>query len=134
MIEKNLATKALLLRLSSEGAAGVLQLSKDARIGPSTQTRLLREMEDEGLVRPTEIRSRRPGRPKTKIAVTQLGEEFLRTYRELALKPLRSRRADLEKAAADARYATRLASRGLSLYGLFFEMNEMLRLARRSAV
>ncbi len=134
MIEKNIPTKALLLRLSSEGVTGSLQLSTGARIGPATQIKLLREMEDEGLVRIAGIRSRRAGRPRTRVEVTPLGREFLTSYRELTLKSLRSRRADLRKAAADARYSTRLESRGLSLYDLFLETNEMSRIAGAGAL
>lgn len=133
-VENNLPTKALLLNLSSEGGTGVLRLARDAKVGPATLIRLLREMKDEGLVRLSEVRSRKAGRPRIRVKVTPLGEDFAGMYRQLTLKLLRSRRADLERAVSDALYADRLASRGLSAYDLFLDMNEVVRVAGRSAV
>ncbi len=131
--EKNLPTRAALLRLSSSRRAGVLQIARELRVGPSRLIRLLAEMREEGLLDVSEARNRRAGRPKRRVKATQLGMEYLRAYEGLKLKTLMSRRSDLRKAVADANYAQRLTWRGVSAYELFLELNMLAKPARRSA-
>ncbi len=123
MSENNLPTKAALLRLSSGRRAGVLQLAKDLHVGPAKVIRLISELRGEGLLDAGEVHTRRVGRPKRRFKATALGMEYLGAYEALQGKMLKSRRSDLRKAVADANYARRLASRGVSTYDLFLELN-----------
>ncbi len=133
MSEKNLPTRAALLRLSSSRQAGVLQIARELRVGPSKLIGLVAELREEGLLDVSEARTRRAGRPKRLVKATQLGMEYLRAYEGLKLKRLLSRRSDLRKAVADANYARRLTLRGISTYELFLELNVLAKSARRSA-
>ncbi len=134
MTGNNLAAKEALLRLSSEGRTGVLELAKELRIGPSRLIGLIAEAREEGLLDVGEVRTGRAGRPKRRVRMTALGMEYLRACEALKLKALRSRRADLRRAAADAKYAKRLAARGVSPYELFLELNELASNPREPAV
>ena len=125
MSEKNLPSKAALLALSAVHHAGVRQLAKDLHVGPAKLIALLSEMREEGLLDVREIRTRRAGRPRKRVKVTALGMEYLSAYEALRLKTLKGRRSDLRKAVADADYARRLASRGVSTYELFLELNTL---------
>jgi len=124
MPETNLAFKAALLRASAAGA-GVRQLSKELHMGPAMVIGLRREMWDAGLVEVCEAPRSGPGRPKELVRATPLGLEYLRAYEALLSTALKSRRTDLLRAALDARYAARLASRGLSTVELFLELNSL---------
>ena len=134
MSENNLAAKEALLRLSSKRRAGVLQLAKDLRIGPSRLIGLVAEAGEQGLLDVGEVRTGRAGRPRRRVRTTALGMEYLRACEALRLKALRSRRADLRRAAADADYARRLEARGVSPYDLFLELNELANDSRGPAV
>lgn len=123
-----------MLGLASSGLTGVLRLSRELRIGPARLIRLLDEMREEGLVDIDEIHSKRAGRPMRRVAVTELGKDYMDTYNKLALRLLRSRRADLQRASADADYARRLASKGVPPYDLFLELIEVTYHAGRSPV
>ena len=134
MPEKNPATKAALLRLSLSGPTGVQQISAKLRLGPSTLIGLAAELQDEGLLEFFEAPTGNAGRPKKGMRVTALGMEYLRAYEALSLKLLKSRRADLRRAAEDGAYARRLAERGASPYDLFLELNTVAKGARRPPV
>ncbi len=134
MSEKNVSAKAALIALSSQGTEGVLHLAKALQIGPSRLIGMLSELRDQGLIQVQNERTGRAGRPKKKIKATKLGMEYLVAYDALMQKPLKSRRADLRKAAADAEYARRLASGGLSIYDLFLELTTIVNNARGPAV
>jgi hypothetical protein len=84
---------------------------------------LLKEMEQERLIELKQVASSRRGRPKKIIVCTPLGLEFLEAYRRVRVKPLRSRKVDLEHAVQDARYVERLVARNLSPFKLFMELN-----------
>src|SRR5438445_334600 len=79
------------------------------RLGPSTLIGLAAELQDEGLIEVFEVSTGNAGRPKKGMRVTALGMEYLRAYETLSLKLLKSRRADLRRAAEDGGYARRLA-------------------------
>ena len=111
MPEKNPAAKAALLRLSLSGPTGVQQISTKLRLGPSTLIGLAAELQDEGLLEVYEVSTGNAGRPKKGMRVTALGIEYLRAYEALSLNLLKSRRADLRRAAEDGAYARRLAER-----------------------
>jgi DNA-binding PadR family transcriptional regulator len=88
---------------------------------------MLNEMEDEGLIEAKTTAGPRRGRPRKLITCTMLGLEFLDAYRKAATKPLRARKADLERAVKDAEYTERLVARGLSPFELFMELNNLAR-------
>ena len=126
-LEKNPVTEAELLRLLSIHREGVQSLAKEFNVGPARLIRLLSGLEEAGLVDSTEVRSEQAGRPKRRFAVTALGQEFLRAYEATELKKLKSRRSDLRRAVADAEYARRLASHGISTIDLFLELNSLVK-------
>lgn len=95
-------SKAELLRVASQSALGIRELVERLRWKASKVISLLRAMEEEGLIRFRESREERRGRPKRLVEPTPLGLEFLEGYVSLELKPLRSRRVDLERASRDA--------------------------------
>ena len=134
MSENNLVLRAELLRLASTGSTGLLLLARKLRIGPAKLITLLDGMREEGLVDIDEAHSNRAGRPMRRVKATELGMEFLKAFDELMLKTLKSRRAELQRASADAEYAKRLASRGVLPYDLFLELNEIAHRAGRSPV
>jgi DNA-binding PadR family transcriptional regulator len=80
-------------------------------------------MEQERLIEVHFAKSIKKGRPKKRVAITLLGNDFLNSYRELNLKRLRSTKADLDRAVKDALYARRLADRGHSTFEVFMELN-----------
>jgi DNA-binding PadR family transcriptional regulator len=84
-------------------------------------------MESEGLVEMRQVSSSGRGRPKKTVVCTGLGVDFLAAYRRLEAKPLRARRADLERAVRDAKYVERLVAAGHSAFGLFMELNMIVR-------
>jgi len=104
------------------------------RLGPSTLIGLAAELQDEGLLEVYEVSTGNAGRPKKGMRVTALGIEYLRAYEALSLNLLKSRRADLRRAAEDGAYARRLAEKGASPYGLFLELNTLAKGARRPPV
>jgi DNA-binding MarR family transcriptional regulator len=114
-----------LLKSVEASPCGVRELAKKIRRKTANVVSLIRAMEEEGLLRREELRKGR-GRPMLIIKATSLGDDFLRTYSMLNLKMLRSRRADLVRAARDAEYAERLESRGLSTFALFLELNSIV--------
>ncbi len=83
-------------------------------------------MRDERLIDVRSLFNSRKGRPKKMIECTSLGREFLATYRSLRLKPLRARRADLERAVKDALYCQRLLAARHSPFSLFMELNQIV--------
>jgi DNA-binding PadR family transcriptional regulator len=124
--EKNPTTDAELLRLLSTRREGVQSLAREINVGPARLIRLLSELEESFLIDSTEVRSRRAGRPKRRFEVTALGREYLRACEAAEPKRLKSRRADLRRAVADAEYAQRLASRGVSTTDLFLELTSLV--------
>lgn len=133
MSENNLADKVSLLKLASTRRVGILQLARDLHVGPSRLIGLVAELREEGLLHAGEIHTRKVGRPRRTARTTALGLEYLRAYETLQLKPVKSRIADLRRAAADANYAQRLAARGISPHRLFLELNELAHEPRGTA-
>ena len=122
--------RARILEVVTSVECGVREVTEELRWAPSRVINLLRTMEDEGLVmevRRNSARSSKQGRPKKIMACTPLGLEFLITYRKLKMKPLRSRREDLEHAVRDALYTERLIRNGHSPFELFMELNSIVR-------
>jgi DNA-binding PadR family transcriptional regulator len=102
---------------------GVRDIVLMLRMKNSNVISLLRRMEQERLIDVQLAKGIKKGRPKKRVAVTLLGNDFLDSYRELNLKRLRSTKADLDRAVKDALYARRLADRGHSTFEVFMELN-----------
>lgn len=86
---------------------------------------MLAEASEQGLLDIGTARTRKAGRPEKRISTTALGLEYLDAYHALGQKALKSRRADLRAAVADAAFAARLAAGAASPYALFLELNEL---------
>ena len=122
---------AAILKNASRGTLGTSQLAKELRIAPARLIRLTRELCDEGLAQLQTVHPKSAGRPLVKLVPTPLGDEYLETYEVLNSKRLKSRPSDLLRAVADAKYARRLAERGLSPTSLFLELNSLVVPIRR---
>ncbi|MFP3952127.1 MAG: hypothetical protein ACLFVP_08340 [Candidatus Bathyarchaeia archaeon] len=118
--------RAELLKKIIEDPKGVRELTEQLHKSPRTVLSLLDEMEDEGLIARVREERETRGRPKLLAHATPLGEDFLQTFRELELKPLRSKRSDLLRVKEDVNYVMRLASRGKSLQKLLLELNQIV--------
>ena len=119
--------EAEFLKALSPPPQSISELAKKLHRRTATVVLLTKEMEEQGLLEVKTEKSDKKGRPRHIIKPTTLGEDYLVTYEELKLKPLRGRKADLRKAATDAEYAERLVSRGLSPIHLFLELNTLVR-------
>jgi DNA-binding PadR family transcriptional regulator len=84
-------------------------------------------MKEEQLIEFQQTTHSKRGRPKKTTVCTPLGLEFLETYRKLGTKPLRARKEDLDRAAKDAEYASRLVADGHSPFQVFVELNMIAR-------
>jgi len=125
------ATRAELLKAVNLHSPGIRELAKKLHRRPMTIISLINEMEEEGLIEKKVEKRNTRGRPRYLIKPTILGEDYLATYEELELKPLRSRKTDLIRAAKDAEYVKRLVARGLSPFRLFLELNSIVTINNR---
>jgi len=112
-----------ILRILEQGTMGVRGLSGALRRRTENVIRSVNELEARGLVSRRRAPTKGKGRPRHLLSTTDLGRDFLRAYDALMLRPLRGRRADMERAAYEGDYARRLASRGFSPFGLLLELN-----------
>jgi len=133
-MENNLATVSAILKKASSGAFGTSELAKELNIGPARLIKLSRDLRNEGLAEIQTVHAKSAGRPLVKLVPTLLGEEFLEAYDALNSKTLKSRPSDLLRAADDAKYARRLAERGLSPPLVFLELNSLVVPLRRPPV
>jgi len=129
----SLESRVELLKTASQSAFGVRELVERLHWKASKVVSLLKVMEEEGLVGFRVSRRGKRGRPKRLVEPTPLGLEFLESCASLAMKPLRSRRVDLERASREALYAERLVERGRDPFRLFLELNEVVRNIRVSS-
>jgi len=132
IMEINPTLAASILRARG-AASGMLQVAKELHIGPARLVNLVRNLSDKGLVEVQRVRSRSAGRPLVKVIPTPLGNEYLAAYEALDSKILKSRRSDLLRAVADARYAQRLVERGLAPTALSLELSSFVLPLRRPA-
>ena len=119
----SLDQRARILETAVSTTCGVRDLVQTLKWKTSKVVSLLREMNKEKLIDLQQVKYSRRGRPKKNIICTPLGFEFLETYRKLKIKPLRARKEDLERAARDASYTSRLAANGHSPFQIFMELN-----------
>ncbi|HKZ93274.1 MAG TPA: hypothetical protein VJ249_01670 [Candidatus Bathyarchaeia archaeon] len=129
----SLEQKSQILQAAASGACGVRDLVHKLRWKTSTIVSLTRKMSEEKLIEFQAVRHAIRGRPKKSIVCTALGLDFLETYKKLNMKPLRARKADLERAAKDALYTRRLVENGHSPFLLFMELNSIVRNIRDSS-
>ena len=122
----SLELRAALLKAAKRSPAGVGELARRLHRRTEVVVSLIREMAEDGLLERRAERRGGRGRPRTLVTPTPLGEDYLDAYRALELKPLRSRRAGLVRAAGDGEYAARLEARGLSPFDLFMELNSLV--------
>jgi len=118
--------RARVLEVVTSESCGVREIIQRLRWKALRVVSLLALMEDEGLLELRSVPEGR-GRPKKKIVPTNLGLEFLEAYERVEAKPLRARRADLERAVQDALYVERLVASGHSEFKLFMELNAIVR-------
>jgi len=119
--------RARVLGLVASASCGVRDVIRLLGWKASRVVSLLARMENEGLVEMRREVSSGRGRPKKTIVPTGLGLEFLEAYRRVEAKPLRGRKTDLERAKRDALYVERLVASGHSAFGLFMELNTIVR-------
>ena len=119
----SLDQRAQILEAAVSTTCGVRDLVQVLEWKTSKVVSLLREMNKEQLIDFQQVKYSKRGRPKKNIICTQLGFEFLETYRKLKMKPLRARKEDLEHAVRDASYISRLVANGHSPFQIFMELN-----------
>jgi len=122
----SLDQRARVLEVVVSASCGVRDVIRRLRWKASRVVGLLEWMCDEGLVELCVVSGSGRGRPKKNIVCTRLGFEFLEAYRRLKAKPLRARKADLERAVRDALYVERLEAAGHSPFRLLLELNEVV--------
>ncbi|MCW3983176.1 MAG: hypothetical protein NWE96_04190 [Candidatus Bathyarchaeota archaeon] len=119
----SLEQRAKIIHTTQSNDCGIRELIQTLKLKNANTISLLRRMEDEGLIKITEVKGTKRGRPKKHINVTPLGIEFYEAYKKLNLKRLKARKVDLERATKDALYAKRIAERGHSTFQVFMELN-----------
>jgi len=130
-MENNPALIDTILKNASSGHLGTSLLAKELRIGPARLVKLARDLRDRGLAEIQTVHAKSAGRPLVKIVSTPLGDEYLEAYEAMNSRMLKSRPSDLLRAVSDAKYARRLAERGLSPALLFLELNSLVVPLRR---
>jgi DNA-binding MarR family transcriptional regulator len=119
--------RAQVLEAAASTATGVRDLAKKLNWKTSNVVGLLRKMSEEQLIEFKQVAGSKRGRPRKSVTCTPLGFEFLETYRKLRTKPLRARKEDLDRAAKDAAYVSRLVANGHSPFQVFMELNTIAR-------
>jgi len=119
----SLEQRAQLLETAILTNCGVRDLVQALEWNTSKTISLIRKMNEEELIDLQQVSSSRRGRPKKRIICTPLGIEFLETYKDLKMKPLKARKEDLEHAVRDAAYTRRLIANGHSPFQFFMELN-----------
>ena len=118
--------RARILETAASTTSGVRDLTRTLRWKTSNVVSLLRKMNEEQLIEFKQAAGSKRGRPKKTVTCTALGYEFLETYRKLRIKPLRARKEDLNHAARDAAYVSRLVANGHSPFQIFMELNTIV--------
>jgi DNA-binding PadR family transcriptional regulator len=119
----SLEQRAKILEITAVSPCGVREIVHLLKLKTSNVISLLRKMGEEQLIDIQLANGPKKGRPKKCITSTSLGQEFLDAYKKLNLKPLRARKQDLNHAAKDALYASRLVEGGHSPFQIFMELN-----------
>jgi len=123
----SLDQRAQILTATTSANYGVRDLVQTLKWKTANVVSLLKKMNQEQLVEFQQAPQSKRGRPKKRVACTPLGFEFLATYSKLKMTPLKARKKDLEHAARDAAYASRLVASGHSPFQIFMELNIIAR-------
>jgi DNA-binding PadR family transcriptional regulator len=123
----SLDQRAQILKTITSTTHGVRDLAQTLKWKTSNVVSLLKKMNQEQLIELEQVPHSKRGRPKKSIRCTPLGFEFLATYKKLKLTPLRARKEDLDHAAKDAAYASRLVANGHAPFQIFMELNMIAR-------
>jgi len=126
----SLEDESQLLSIVKGRAVGVRGLAEAMRMRTQTMVSLIKKMVAMGLVEVSPERVDKRGRPRQVVSITMLGDDYLKTFNELKVKPLRSNRNDLMKARRDAEYVNRLVARGRDPCQAFLELNRIVRGSR----
>ena len=121
-----------IMQLAKKREFGVTELAEAMAVRTETVVMTIKRMVQEGLLEMCPEQTSKRGRPKQIVSVTMLGEDFLRAYEKLKLKPLRSNRNDLLRAKEDAQYTKRLVESGKDPYQAFEELNTIVRTLKNS--
>lgn len=121
--QMSLKQRANILEIATSSRCGVREIVHSLRNKTSNVISLLKKMTEEQLIEMRFAAGSKKGRPKKCVTATPLGYDFLDAYKKLNMKPLRARKQDLNHAAKDAMYASRLAERGHSPFQMFLELN-----------
>jgi predicted ArsR family transcriptional regulator len=113
----------ILQAVTSVNTCGVRDMIQLLKTKSSNVISLLQRMTEEKLIEVEFTKNLKKGRPKKCIKASLLGYEFLDSYKQLNLKRLQARKADLDRAVKDANYASRLAETGTSTFEIFMELN-----------
>jgi DNA-binding MarR family transcriptional regulator len=119
----SLEQQAKILKTATQTPIGIRDLAHTLNMKTANAIALVNKMEQEQLIKTHSQTTNKKGRPKKLVTPTELGTEFLRTYQQLTLKPLRATKADLDHAVRDAQYAKRLVERGKDPFEVFMELN-----------
>jgi len=123
----SLDQRAQILTTITSATYGVRDLAQTLKWKTSNVVSLLKKMNEEQLIKLQQVTHSKRGRPKKSITCTPLGFEFLATYEKLKMTPLKARKKDLERAAKDAAYTSRLVAAGHSPFKIFMELNMIAR-------
>ena len=122
----SMESTAQILTAIQSRSLGVRELVKSTRRRSQATVQLVHAMKAQGLIAAERQVSGR-GRPKETLRVTPLGIDYLEAYTRLSRVPLRATESELRKAVEDARYASRLATRGVDPFKAFLELNAIVR-------
>jgi len=123
----SLDQRAQILTNIASTSYGVRDLAQALKWKTSNVVSLLKKMNEEQLIKLQQVPHSKRGRPKKSITCTPLGFEFIATYKKLKMTPLKARKKDLERAAKDAAYTSRLVANGHSPFKIFMELNMIAR-------
>jgi transcription initiation factor IIE alpha subunit len=115
--------RASVLEIATSAQCGVRDIVHLLKMKNSNVITLLRKMQEEQLIELRSAKGPKKGRPKKFIVTTSLGIDYLDACKKLSLKPLKARKEDLNHAAKDAMYASRLVDNGHSPFQVFMELN-----------
>jgi DNA-binding MarR family transcriptional regulator len=123
----SLDQRAQILTTITSATYGVRDLAQTLKWKTANVVSLLKKMNEEQLIKFQQVPHSERGRPKKNITCTPLGFAFLATYNKLKMTPLKARKQDLERAAKDAAYASRLVTNGHFPFQIFMELNMIAR-------
>ena len=129
----SLEQRARILEITTSSPCGVREIVHLLKLKTSNVISLLRKMNEEQLIEIRFAADPKKGRPKKCITTAPLGCDFLEAYKKLNMKPLRARKQDLNHAAKDAMYASRLVESGHSPFQVFMELNMIARNIKNSS-